>query len=147
LTIAGVLLALTGAALAVVGVLGLRRRLPRNRIAGIRTPATLRDDEAFAVGNRVGGPLVLVAGAITVLGSASALGAPTATTGWVLVALAAVGCLGLTLTGGVLGDRAAALVPAPEPTGCSGVCAGCSLVAGCGGQSADTDPAPSAGSG
>ncbi|MDQ3763452.1 MAG: hypothetical protein M3460_18035, partial [Actinomycetota bacterium] len=38
----GVLLLIAGVALLTVGLLGWRRRLPRNRFAGVRTPATLR---------------------------------------------------------------------------------------------------------
>ncbi|MDT7610809.1 MAG: hypothetical protein QOG96_5312, partial [Pseudonocardiales bacterium] len=49
-----------------------------------------------------------------------------------LIVLAALGALVLTAVGGVLGDRAAKLVPVPTLGGCSGVCAGCSLVDGCG---------------
>ncbi len=140
LTIAGALLAAAGVALAVVGGLAWRRRLPRNRVAGIRTAATLRDDEAFAVGNQVGAPPVLAGAAVAVLGAAAALGAPSATAGWVLAGVSALAAALLSVTGGVLGDRAASRVPATAPVNCAGVCAGCSLVQGCGGGPA-TDPA------
>ncbi|MGQ0480766.1 MAG: SdpI family protein [Pseudonocardia sp.] len=133
LTIAGALLAAAGVALAVVGGLAWRRRLPRNRLAGIRTAATLRDDEAFAVGNRVGAPPVLAGAAVAVLGAAVALGAPSTTAGWVLAGVSAVATVLLSGVGGVLGDRAASRVPAPAPVSCGGACAGCSLVEGCGG--------------
>jgi hypothetical protein len=132
--VSGVLM-VAGCAMAIVGVLGWRRRLPRNRFAGVRTLATLRDDETFAVGNQVGAPLAIAAGAAALLGGAAALGAPAASTGWLLVGLSGVGAVGLALAGGVLGDRAASRVPVPSLGGCSGVCTGCTLVEGCtGGQ-------------
>ncbi|MGH3843551.1 MAG: SdpI family protein, partial [Pseudonocardiaceae bacterium] len=60
----GVLLLVAGGGLLTVGLLGWRRRLPRNRFAGIRTPATLRSDVAFIAANRVAAPPVLAAGAV-----------------------------------------------------------------------------------
>jgi hypothetical protein len=136
--IAGLLVA-GGLALAVVGALGWRRRLPRNRFAGVRTVNTLRDEETFAVGNRVGAPLSLAAAAVAVLGGLAALATSTTPLRLTLVLLAALGTFGLTVAGGVLGDRAAKLVPMPALGGCDGVCTGCSLVDGCGG-SAGTGP-------
>lgn len=128
--VSGVLV-VAGFALVVVGVLGWRRRLPRNRFAGVRTPATLRDDETFAVGNQVGAPLAIAAGAVSLLGGLAAFGAPAATTGWVLVGVSGVGAVALVLAGGVLGDRAASRVAAPALGGCGGVCTGCTVVEGC----------------
>lgn len=123
-----------GLALAVVGALGWRRRLPRNRFAGVRTVNTLRDEETFAVGNQVGAPLSLAAAAVAVLGGLAALATPTTPVRLTLIAVAALGSFALTVAGGVLGDRAARLVPMPTLGGCSGVCTGCSLVDGCGGS-------------
>jgi hypothetical protein len=141
------LLVLGGLALAVVGMLGWRRRLPRNRFAGVRTVNTLRDDETFAVGNQIGAPLSMAAGAVAVLGGLAVLATPSTAVRLTLIVPAALGALVLTLVGGVLGDRAAKLVPVPTLGGCSGVCTGCSLVDGCGsggaGGSGESD-APSA---
>jgi hypothetical protein len=130
-TIVGALLVAAGVALVVVGWLGWRRRLPRNRFAGVRTAATLRDDETFAVGNQVGAPLGIAAGGVAVVGGAAMLAAPSAGAGWVLGGLSAAGVLVLSVAGGVLGDRAAARVPAPTLGGCGGVCTGCTVVEGC----------------
>lgn len=132
-TVVGVVMLAAGIALAVVGALGWRRRLPRNRFAGVRTPATLRDDETFAVGNQVSAPLTVTAGAGALIAGVAALLAPSPLAAWVLVALGVAGMLVLALVGGVLGDRAARLV-APDDAlgGCTGSCSGCSLVAGCG---------------
>jgi hypothetical protein len=131
----GVVMVVAGIALLVVGALGRGRRLPRNRFAGVRTAATLRDDETFAVGNQVSAPLTITAGAVAVVAAAASMVAPTATAAWVLAGLGLGGMLVLTLAGGVLGDRAARLAaPADTLGGCTGTCSGCSLVAGCGGN-------------
>jgi len=141
---AGLLVA-GGVALAVVGGLGWRRRLPRNRFAGVRTVNTLRDEETFAVGNQVAAPLSLAAGAVAVLGGLAALATPAGPLRLTLVLLALLGTLGLTVAGGVLGDRAAKLAPMPTLGGCDGVCTGCSLVDGCGGSSAAGRSEPASG--
>jgi uncharacterized membrane protein len=120
----GVLLLLAGAGLLTVGVLGWRRRLPRNRFAGVRTPATLRSDAAFIIANRVAAPPVLAAGGICVAGGALALGAGGAAL-TVIVAVAAVGAVGLVLAGGLLGHRVAAAMPSP-----AGGCATCTCSGG-----------------
>lgn len=114
----GVVLLLAGAALLTVGLLGWRRQLPRNRFAGVRTPATLRSDAAFRTANRVAAPPVLAAGAVCALGGALAFGTdgPALT---VIVAVVAVGAVGLLLAGGLLGHRAAAALP-PPTRGCAG---------------------------
>jgi hypothetical protein len=132
------LLCAGGLALIVVGVLGWRRRLPRNRFAGVRTVNTLRDEQTFAVGNQVGAPLSIAAGAIAAIGGLAVFAAPSGAVAVTLIVLATLGTLGLTVAGGVLGDRAASRMPLPE-SGCSGTCAGCSLVAGCTGSELRTD--------
>lgn len=128
LAVVGVVLLLAGAALAGIGVLGWRGLLPRNRVAGVRTPATLRSDEAFTVGNRVAGPPVVAAGAVAIVGGALALGGSV-----LLPAVAGVGALVLLVAGGLLGNRAAAvqlLVPAAAPV--SAACSGCACLGGAG---------------
>jgi hypothetical protein len=120
----GGLLLLAGAGLLTVGVLGWCRRLPRNRFAGVRTPATLRSDAAFIIANRVAAPPVLAAGGICVAGGALALGAGGAAL-TVIVAVAAVGAVGLVLAGGLLGHRVAAAMPSP-----AGGCATCTCSGG-----------------
>lgn len=108
-----------GVALLVVGALGLTGRLPRNRYAGVRTAATLRSEEAFRLGNKVAGLPTIAAGAIGVLGA----GAGWLTDPLLATILSAAGLLTLTVAGGVLGSKAAAAVPDPEPelpAGCKG---------------------------
>ncbi|MDQ2790921.1 MAG: SdpI family protein [Actinomycetota bacterium] len=115
----GGLLLVAGAGLLTVGLLGWRRLLPRNRFAGIRTPATLRSDAAFIAANRVAAPPVLAAAAVCIAGGGLALGAggPALT---VIVAVAGAGAVGLSLAGGLLGHQVAVATPPP-----TGGCAGC----------------------
>ena len=116
-------LLIAAAALLTVGLLGWRRRLPRNRFAGIRTPATLRSDAAFSAANRVAAPSVVAAGAVCAAGGALALSASGPALA-VIDAVAGTGAVGLLLAGGLLGHRVASAVPPP-----TGGCAGCA----CGG--------------
>jgi hypothetical protein len=118
------------------GLLAWRERLSRERGAGVRTAATLRSDEAFRAGNRVAGLPTLAGGVVGVLAGIAALVMPS-TGGLVTAAvIGLLGTFGLLAGGGVLGNRAASMVPAPEPAaGCSGcsICAcgsgGCSALA------------------
>ena len=124
---------LVGLVVASVGTLGFLERLPRNRFGGVRTPATLRDDETFRVGNKVAGLPIAVGGVVGILGGAAAL-AMTGTAAIIVTAvLALLGMLVITGAGGVLGHRAAEAVPAPEPelpAGCKGCqCGGCGVAA------------------
>jgi uncharacterized membrane protein len=115
-----------GGGLITVSLLGWRRRLPRNRFAGVRTPATLRSDAAFVAANRVAAPPVLAAGAVCAAGGSLALGADGSALA-VIVAVAGIGAVGLLLAGGLLGHRVAAAIPAP-----AGGCADCTCSgAGC----------------
>ncbi|GAA3463625.1 hypothetical protein GCM10018963_56380 [Saccharothrix longispora] len=51
------MLAAGGPSSAVVGCLGMAERLPCNRFAGVRTPATMRGDAAFKAADKAAGPL------------------------------------------------------------------------------------------
>lgn len=118
-TILGAVLMVAAAALGTVGLLGWRRRLPRNRFAGIRTPATLRSDAAFAVANRVAAPTVLAAAAVCATAGLLALDAG-GTMLTVIVAVAGVGTVGLLAAAGLLGHRVATAVPPSPAAGCGG---------------------------
>lgn len=125
-----VVLLLAALALAGVALAAMTDRLPRNRWVGVRTDATLRDDETFALGNRVASPTML-AGAVA-LGFGAIGGVLTGgVIGWALFVAAMVVALGLNAVGGSLGTRAAAAVPEPAAEaddGCgTGSCAACSL--------------------
>jgi uncharacterized membrane protein len=123
-TLLGGLLLVASVSLLTVGVLGWRRQLPRNRFAGIRTPATLRSKAAFIAANRVAAPPVLGSAVICAAGGVLAL----ETSGWALtliVGIAGAGAVVLVLAGGLLGHLVAlAMLPAA-----SGGCAECT----CGG--------------
>lgn len=109
-----------GIAVLITGIAGLRARLPRNRFVGVRTPATMRDDDAFALGNQVAAPATIASGAVLAL-----TGATTPLLGSALVlAIGLVGGIGLLLAGGLVGNRAAAALPEPASAGGCGGCAG-----------------------
>lgn len=118
---------LAGLALAGVGLLGLRERLPRNRFAGVRTAATMRDERAFRLANKIAGLPTIVAGVVGVLAGVAGYLA-----GSVLVlAVGIAGLIAITVGAGVLGHRAAAALPEPKPeppAGCGGCgCGNCDL--------------------
>jgi uncharacterized membrane protein len=113
-----VVLLAAGGGLITVGLLGWRQRLPRNRFAGVRTPATLRSDAAFVAANRVAAPPVLAAGAVCTAGGVLAFGTGGPALA-VIVGVAGAGTVGLLLAGGLLGHRLAAAMP-PPTAGCAG---------------------------
>ena len=90
---------IAGVALLAVGLLGWRQRLPRNRFAGIRTPAALRSDAAFIAANRMAAPPILAADVIYAAAGGLALGThgPALT---VIVGVAGTGAFALALAGG-----------------------------------------------
>jgi hypothetical protein len=131
--IVGSLLVLAGLALVAVAVLGAKAALRRNRWVGVRTAATLASETQFVAGNRAAAMPVGAAGAVAVVGGAVLLAGRGVALDWVLLTVSLLGVAGFTVVGGVVGDRAAALTPAPTPfaAACGGTCAGCDLVAGC----------------
>jgi hypothetical protein len=118
-----VALAAYGVSLAAVGVLGWRQRLPKAGRLGVRTSAALRDDETFRLANRVAGLPGLVAGVVAVLGGVAAYAVPTTPGAVVAAVIGLAGAVLIARAGGVLGTRAAAALPAPEPA--VSACAGC----------------------
>jgi uncharacterized membrane protein len=131
--VVGCLLVLAGLALVVVAVLGARATLRRNRWVGVRTPATLASETQFVAGNRAAAVPVGAAGVVALVGGAVLLAGTGAALDWVVLAVSLLGVVGLSVVGGLVGERAAALTPAPAPftATCGGACAGCDLVAGC----------------
>jgi hypothetical protein len=139
--IAGSALLLAGLTLLGVGVLGARSRLRRNRWIGIRTPATMSSEPAFARAHRVGAVPAGAAGVIALMGAAVLLvGSESALLDGVLLAVTALGTLGLAGFAGRVGDRAAAAVRPNPVAACAGSCLGCDLVAGCRDQAAGREP-------
>jgi SdpI/YfhL protein family len=131
--VVGSLLVLAGLAMLVVAGLGARSVLRRNRWVGVRTAATLASETQYVAGNRAAAVPVGAAGVVATVGGAFLLVGGTAVLDWVVLTISLLGVLGLTVLGGLVGDRAAALTPAPAPfaASCGGVCAGCDLIAGC----------------
>lgn len=125
----GSLLVVVGIALLVIAVFAARRRLPRNRFAGVRTAATLRSNDAFTQGNRAAAPLLAAAGIVGVLAGGVVLAGGPAATEWTILAVGSLGMVTLAGIGGVVGDRVAATVRAPS--GCAGSCVGCDRAATC----------------
>ncbi|QGK71888.1 hypothetical protein GIY23_22420 [Allosaccharopolyspora coralli] len=117
-------LAIGGVALIAVAWLSFQGKLPRNRYAGVRTPATLRSDEAFDVGNRVAAPATVAGGLVALISAAAMALAGSGTTGLVLAVGGVVGAFSLVFAAGVLGNRAAEAVPEPEVAGGCGGCPG-----------------------
>lgn len=112
------------------GYLGWRGLLSRDRGAGVRTVATLRNDEAFAVGNKVAGLPTMAAGVVGIAAGVAALNMPTGSGTVIAAVIGVLGLLALLAAGGVLGDRAASAVPdAPVAAGCGGCACG---AGGCG---------------
>jgi hypothetical protein len=142
--IAGSVLVLAGLTLLAVGVLGARSRLRRNRWIGIRTPAAMGSEPAFAQAQRVGAVPAGAAGVVALVGGAVLLvGSESAVLDGVLLAVTAIGALALAGFAGRVGDRAAAAVRPGPVAACAGSCPGCDLVAGCRDQAAGQQPRPS----
>ena len=122
-----VVLGLIGVAFATIGFLGVRGRLQRNRFFGVRTKATLRDDETFALANKIAGVPNVAAGVIALVAAVASAVNPASALVIGLVGL--VGSVVVASAGGVVGHRAAEAMPEQAPAGCGGcACAG----GGCG---------------
>ena len=122
-----------GLGLLVVAALGARSRLPRNGWLGVRTAATMRTQQSFALANRVAAVPIGAAGAVVAVGGTALLAGADGPLAWVVLGTSVLGGLVLAGVGGSAGDRAAAALPRPvtRPDSCAGQCAGCDLVAGC----------------
>lgn len=123
----GAVLVVVGVALAVVGILGLTARLPRNRWAGVRTPGSLASDESFTLANRAAGPGVVVGALLVVLAGAAVVGLEGLPRIVVAVVLATGGGA-LVVAAGALGARAAAVRAADGPHERCADCTGCDLM-------------------
>jgi uncharacterized membrane protein len=112
MALVGWLYVVAGICLAAVGWLGWQARLRRNSIAGVRTSATMRNDEAFRVGNRAAGPATVAAGFVAVLTGVavmSGVGGQGAASAVPLVGAALI--LALAVLAGVRGHQAARRSP------------------------------------
>lgn len=105
--VGGLIAAAAGLLLIGMSVAMQRERLPRNSIAGVRTPATMRSDAAFRTANKVAAPLTGAGGVFFVAGglTAAILSRP-ATAAPALLAGVVVGAVACVV-GGIRGVRAA----------------------------------------
>lgn len=138
MTIAALVLGLVDAVLAVaflvVGGLGVTRRLPRNRVVGIRTPATMRSDDTFRTTHAAAGPGLLGAGLVAALGAVLGLAGGSASA-VVFASVAFVAALVIVGAAASFGLRAAAVVPDADDHDAScdtGACGTCVLAGACG---------------
>ena len=119
---------------ALSGAVGLRGRagsLSREGRMGVRTPASMASDDAFAVANRVAAPIALGAAVIAAVVAVLLFVLPLSTVGVVVVFVVTLAAdFGLLVAAGALGDRAARHVPLParRPASAGAGCGGC----GCG---------------
>ena len=127
--IAAIVLFVLAALLSALAAVGLLGKLPRNRWVGIRTAATLRDDETFRVANQVAGPTQIAAAAALLLGGLVAL-KTDGIAGIIVVVLAALAALVLLALGASAGIRTAAAMP-DDIGACGESCGACSLSGSC----------------
>ncbi|SDN25486.1 SdpI family protein [Allokutzneria albata] len=123
-TALGAVLIVAGLAVAVIGALGLLGRLPRNRFAGVRTEASMRDDDTFRAANRVAGLPFLAAGVVAAGAGGIAIATQDALATVIIMVIGVVGLFGMMMAGGALGNQAAAAVPKKPAGGCGGCCGG-----------------------
>lgn len=100
-----VILILAGLGLIWLAVTSWQERLPRNGLAGVRTPATMRSDQAFTVANKVAAPLTAVGGVVLALGGLLTALVPRSSAGPVLLG-SALACGAICVAGAVRGVRA-----------------------------------------
>ena len=81
----GPVLIVAGLSIAWLAVRAWRGDLPRNSLAGIRTPATMASDAAWARGHRAGGPWLLASSLGSLLPGAVVLFRPPHDTGILLI--------------------------------------------------------------
>ncbi|APE11194.1 hypothetical protein BO226_19965 [Rhodococcus sp. 2G] len=113
-----------------VGVAALTGKLPRNRWAGVRTPDALRDDEAFALANKVAAPSMLGSAVLLALGGVASLTLPTVA-GIIAVVVTVMAALITAGAGGSVAARVAAATKPEETAGCGTSCGACSLRGAC----------------
>ena len=101
----GIVTILAGIVLVWVAAAGWRGRLSRGRPIGVRTPSTMRSDEAFAVANKAAAPLGVAGGVVVALGGVLAMVVPKHLFGVWLFSGVLVG-LALLLAGAAVGVRA-----------------------------------------
>ena len=100
-----VIVILAGLGLIWLAVASWQERLPRNGLAGVRTPATMRSDQAFKVANKVAAPLTAAGGAVLAIAGMLVAVLPRSTGGPLLLG-GALACAAICIAGAVKGVRA-----------------------------------------
>ena len=101
----GAIVIAAGCVLVWVAVVSWQGRLDRGRPVGVRTPSTMRSDEAFAVANKAAAPYAGAGGGVMILGAALAMVVPKHEFGLPLFSGVLIG-LALLLAGAAVGVRA-----------------------------------------
>src|ERR1700749_4163211 len=102
---AAVLIIVVGLILIGLAVASWQERLPRNGLAGVRTPGTMRSDQAFKVANKVAAPLTAAGGAVLAIAGMLVAVLPRSTGGPLLLG-GAQACAAICIAGAVKGVRA-----------------------------------------
>jgi uncharacterized membrane protein len=100
-----VILIVAGLGLVWLAVASWQERLPRNGLAGVRTPSTMRSDQAFKVANKVAAPLTAAGGVVLALGGLVTALLPMSSAGPVLLG-SVLACAAICIAGAVRGVRA-----------------------------------------
>jgi nitrogen fixation protein FixH len=108
--VAGVVLTLAGLVIMWVAIRSWQGRVTRNYVAGVRTPSTMRSDEAFLIANKTAAPFSLVGGALFLITGVVAAVVPMHTAVVVEPTGVALGAV-LLVIGAVRGVRAARTTP------------------------------------
>ncbi|EFV13498.1 SdpI family protein [Segniliparus rugosus] len=103
---------LCGGALLAVSWASWTQRLSSNRFVGVRTPATMRSDEAFKLGNKIAAPGMAAGGAVMILTAIGAIALPAPLGFAVAVLLGSLVSLVPIGYGAYVGSKAADRVPA-----------------------------------
>jgi uncharacterized membrane protein len=107
---AAIIIVLAGLLVVWIAIRSRQGRLSRNYIAGIRTPSTMRSDEAFRIANKTAAPFSLAAGLLFIVSGAVTAVVPHHTASVVLPAGVVIAAI-VAVVGGVKGVRAARAAP------------------------------------
>ena len=106
----GPLLMAAGGLIAWIAIRGWRGELPRNRVAGIRTPTTLGSDEAWDVAHRAAGPWMVLGSLGAIAPGAVLLFRPSNGTATTTIMIGLAVMVTLVIGGGAVGSFAASHV-------------------------------------
>lgn len=117
----GISLGTAGVLLVWLGMKSRAGSLRRNYVAGLRTRATLTDDETWTAAQRAGWVWTTAAGVVSVITGVLILFRPSNAVGAAVAIGGTVIVLSLALLGGIKGEGAARAVLASRPGGKAGI--------------------------